>query len=92
MQFSDFLDPRKGPETLVRLALYPLLVLVVGSLAITILSQLNAGELLGGMVFLMLVSPLAYLIREHRRGHRQQPQTRRGAERTPLPPQNEEDT
>lgn len=91
MRFGDFLDLKRGPEALVRFAFYPLLVLVIGSLAISILNRLNAGELLAAVLFLMLVSPLAYLIRERQQGRRQEPRARRGAERTPLPPQEEDE-
>lgn len=88
MRFEDLLNPKTGPEALVRFALYPLFILVVGSLTITILSQLRATELLLAMLFLVLMSPIAYVVREHRRAQRQPIRTRRGAERTPLPPPN----
>ena len=91
MRFSDFLDPKSGPEALVRLALYPLLILVIGSLVISVVSQLRAADLVLALLFLLLVSPLAYLIREARRDRRQESRTRRGTERTPLVPHNEED-
>lgn len=91
MRFGDFLDFKRGPEALVRFALFPLLVLVIGSLLIPLLSRLNSGEFLAAVLFLMLVSPLAYVIRERRQGRRQEPRARRGAERTPLPPQEEDE-
>jgi hypothetical protein len=88
MRFNDLLNPKTGPEALVRLALYPLFFLVIGSLAITIMSQLKATDLLLALLFLIMLCPLAYVIREHRQAQRQTPRTRRGAERTPLPPPN----
>jgi hypothetical protein len=91
MRFSDFLDPKRGPEALMRLALYPLLILVTGSLVIGIAGQLGAADLLLGLLLLVLASPLAYVIREARQDRREEPRTRRGAERTPLLPQDEEE-
>jgi membrane protein implicated in regulation of membrane protease activity len=91
MRFSDFIDPNRGPEALVRLALYPLIVLLVFAALSTILSQLGAGGLLLAFLGLAFVSALAYLIREARQGRTQHQGTRRGAERTPLLPHNEED-
>jgi len=89
MRFNDLLNPKTGPEAIVRFALYPLLILVIGSLTITILNQLKATDMLLAMLFLMLMSPIAYVIRERRQAQRQTPRTRRGAERTPLLPPND---
>jgi hypothetical protein len=91
MRFSDFLNPKTGPEAIVRLSLLPLVVLAVGSLTMTILSELTAAEFLLAMLFFLLMSPLAYAIRERRQGHRQQQRTRQGAERIPLLPPEEEE-
>ena len=91
MRFSDFLNPERGPSALLRLALYPLVLLVVCQLVATILSQLRAVDLLMIFLGLVLVSPLAYLIREARRGRPRRQPSRRGAERTPLLPPDEED-
>ena len=88
MRFNDFLNPKTGPEAIVRFALYPLFILVIGSLATALVSQLKATDLLLAMLFLMLVSPIAHVIRERRQAQRQILRTRRGAERTPLPPPN----
>jgi len=88
MRFSDLIDPRRGPEALVRLALYPLIVLVVFAALSEILSQLP--PLLVFLAFIFL-SPVAYLIRKARRGRTERQGARRGAERTPLLPHNEED-
>lgn len=90
MRFRDFFDIKKGPETIIRLALYPLFILIVGCLVMGLVSRMNNTELLLGMVFLVLLSPLAYVLREQRRGHRQLPRARRGAERTPLMPHEED--
>jgi hypothetical protein len=91
MRFSDFLDPESGPEALVRFARYPLLILVIGSVAVALLSQLDIEEFSLALLLLVIASPLAYLIRERRRGRGWEPQARRGAERTPALPQHQED-
>ena len=91
MRFSDLFNPNTGPEAIARLAVYPFLILVIGSLASTIAGQLNGTDSLLLMLFFILMSPLAYVLRERRQGRRQLPRTRRGAERTPLLPPNEEE-
>ena len=91
MRLSDFLDPERGPSALLRLAFYPLVLLVVCQLVVTILSQLRAIDLLLLLLSLVLVSPVAYLVRESRRSRPQRQGSRRGAERTPLLPPNQED-
>ena len=89
MRFSDLINPERGPSALLRLALYPLVLLVVCQLVATILSQLRAVDLLLLFLGLVFVSPFAYLIRESRRGRSRQG-SRRGTERTPLLPPNQE--
>ena len=90
MRFSDLFNPKTGPEAIVRLAVYPFLILIIGSLASTIVGRLNGTDSLLLMLFFILMSPVAYVLRERRQGHRQEPRTRRGAERTPLLPNEEE--
>ena len=90
MRFSDFTDPERGTAALLRLALYPLVLLVVCQLVATILSRLRAVDLLLLFLGLVLVSPVAYLVRESRRGRPQRQGSRRGTERTPLLPPNQE--
>ena len=90
MRLSDFLNPERGPAALLRLAFYPLVLLVVCQLVATILSQLRAVDLLLMFLGLAVVSPVAYLVRESRRGRPQLQASRRGAERTPLLPPNQE--
>ena len=91
MRLSDFLNLESGPRALIRLAFYPLVLLVVCQLVATILSRLRAVDLLLLFLGLVLVSPVAYLVRESRRGRPQRQGSRRGAERTPLLPPNQED-
>ena len=90
MRLSDLINSERGPAALLRLTLYPLVLLVVCQLVATILSQLRAVDLLLLFLGLVFVSPLAYLIRESRRGRPQRQASRRGAERTPLLPPNQE--
>ena len=90
MRFRDFFDFNKGPETIVRLALYPLFILIVGCLVIGLVSQMSNEDILLGTLFLILMSPLAYFIRESRKRRTRRRMSRRGAERTPLMPPNEE--
>ncbi len=91
MKLDDFLDPERGPEALVRLAACALVIVVVGGLVATILSQLRATDLLLAMLFLAIMSPVAYAVRKKRLGHDDHPRARRGAERTPLVPPMEDD-
>lgn len=91
MRFRDLLDPKRGPETLVKLALYPLILLIVFQFVLCFLTHLPPEAMFGLLCILMLLSPLAYLIRKYRRGRPREQGARRGAERTPLLPQNEED-
>jgi len=92
MRFSDFIDPERGPEPLVRLALCPLILVVACQAVFVILSQLRAVDLLLLFLLFVCVSPLAYLIWRARHGRPRRQGARRGAERTPLlPPQEEEE-
>ena len=91
MRFSDFINPEQGPSALLRLALYPLILLVIYQVVAMILGQLRAVDLLLIFVGLFRVSPLAYLVREYRRGRPQRQASRRGVERAPLLPPNQED-
>ena len=90
MRLRDFANPERGPAALVRLALCPLALVVAFPLVAAVVSQLRGGDLLLLLLGLALVSPLAYLIREARRSCPHRQLGRRGAERTPLMPPNEE--
>ena len=65
-----------------------LCLLALPSLFAALFSQLSGTQLFGLALLGLVVSPIAYVIRErqHRRPARE---ARRGAERTPLPPPNE---
>jgi len=91
MRFSDLFDLERGPAALVKLALYPLILLVAFSLVLTLLTKVSPQAELGLFCLLLFLSPLAYLMRRARQGRPQRQGARRGAERTPLLPQNEED-
>jgi hypothetical protein len=91
MRFRDLFDPERGPATLVKLALYPLILLIVFQFVLCLLTHLRPEAMFGLLCIVVLVSPLAYLIRKRRRGRPREQGARRGAERTPLLPQNEED-
>ncbi len=91
MRFGDLLDPERGPAALLKLALYPVILLVVFQFVLCFLTQLPPAAGFFLFCLLLLLSPLAYLIHRSRRGHPQRQGTRRGAERTPLLPPSEED-
>ncbi len=91
MRFDDLIDPGRGTTALVKLTLYPLILLVVFSLVLGVLAQLPPLAGLGLFVLVLLLSPLAYFIRKARQGRPERQGARRGAERTPLLPQEEEE-
>jgi len=88
MRLNDLIDPERGPEALVKLAAYPLIVLVVCSSVLMLVAQLPAMAVLGALFLLVTASPLAYKIREARRHRPERGGRRGGAERTPLLPPN----
>jgi hypothetical protein len=91
MRLGDLIDPERGQEALVKFALYALILAVVSGLVVDLLSRLSGLDTFLAFLFLISMSPLAYLIREAR-GHRpQRGGARRGAERTPLLPPNEDE-
>ena len=83
MQFGD-LD--KAISSLIRLATYPLIILVAFLLGVTLLTQLPPAAELGLLCLLLFVSPIAYVIRETLQGRPRRQGAPRGAERTPLVP------
>jgi uncharacterized membrane protein YfcA len=91
MRFDDLFDLQRGPEALVRSAFYPLVLLLVCSLVLGLLAKLPPEAMLGLLCMLLFLSPAAYFIRKSRQGHSGDRGARRGAERTPLLPRNEED-
>ena len=89
MRFGDLLDPHRGPETLVRFALYLLIFFIVFHFILCLLTHLPPAAEFGMLCVVLLLSPLAFLIRERRKGRPRRDGARRGSERTPLLPPNE---
>lgn len=90
MRLGDLIDPEKGPESLIKLALIPLIIVVVFQFVVCLLAQLSPADELLAFVCLIAVSPVAYWVREHRRG-RPRREARRGTERTPVLPNGHEE-
>ncbi len=90
MRLNDLLDPERGPATLVKLAIYPLIFVVACEVVIGLVSRLSVIDTFLVFLFLIMLSPLAYLIRQTRGHGPQRGGGRRGGERTPLLPPNEE--
>ena len=86
-----FGDLDKGIDSLIRLAALPLVLVVVFSLISNLLVQLPPVAFCGLIFMLVLLSPLAYFIRENLEGHPHRQGARCGAERTPLVPADEEE-
>jgi hypothetical protein len=86
MNFSDLTDPRKLREILFRLFICFVALLA----ACCMLSQISAADVFKFCLLLILLSPVAYLIRQSRLSPRERPVSRRGAERTPSLPPNED--
>jgi hypothetical protein len=90
VRLNDLFDPERGPATLIRFTLYPLAFVVVCQVVIGFLCKLPAIDIFLVFIFLILLSPLAYLARKARGHHPEREGGRRGgAERTPLLPPNE---
>ncbi len=91
MRFGDLVNPERGPRTLLKLVLFPLILLIVFQFVLCSLTRLplEAGFVL--LCIMLLLSPLAYLIRQSRQGRPRGQRPRGGAERTPLLPQDQED-
>jgi hypothetical protein len=86
MKLSDL-----NPDNLVRFAVYPLVVLLAGGAFIELLSRLGTLGLFLVLLLFLAASPLAYLIRNARGSRAQHHGARRGAERTPVLPHNQEE-
>lgn len=83
-------NPEKLMAYLKKLGFAALALVVASELVKQILTRLTFAEVIAAFVGLMLMSPVAYFILESERP-RSEHRPRRGAERTPmLPPNNEE--
>jgi len=90
MLLRDFLDPERALSFFMKFAVYLILAAVLLQFFWCTLRQSSPLAEFGLFCIFLLLSPLAYVIREWRRGGRPAHTARRGAERTPLLPQHEE--
>jgi Ca2+/H+ antiporter len=90
MRLRDLLDPERALAALMKLALALILVAVGLQLFVCMVRQIAPAAGFVMLCVFLLLSPLAYFIRQKRQGISQRSGARRGAERTPLLPQNEE--
>ena len=90
MRLRDVLDPNRALSALMKLAVCLILLFVVFQFVVCLLQQASAAAWFALLCLFLLLSLVAYLIRQKRQGRQQQLGARRGAERTPLLPQNEE--
>ncbi len=89
MRLRDLLDPERALSILMKLAIFLILLSVFLQCVACLLQPISPSAEFAMLCVLLLLSPLAYLIRRIRQG-RQRPEPRRGAERTPLLPSSEE--
>jgi hypothetical protein len=87
---NDLFDFERGPGTLLKFALYPLVLLVVLQAVATLLGKFSAAGLLAVLFLIAFASPIAYFVRKARGRGGERGGGRRGAERTPLLPPDEE--
>jgi hypothetical protein len=90
MRLRELLDPERVLVVLMKLAVSLILLLVGLQLFACMLRQIAPAAGFVMLCVFLLLSPLAYFIRQKRQGLPQRSGARRGAERTPLLPQNEE--
>ena len=90
MRLRDLFDPERVTSFLMRLAVCLIVFSIFLQLAVCLVGRIPPATKFGILCVFFLLSPLAYFIRQWRRGGNQRPEGRRGAERTPLLPQNEE--
>ena len=91
MNLRDFMDPERAVAFAFKLFCVILCLLALPSFFAALLPQLSGTQLLGLVLLCLLASPIAYLIRERRQRRPALRAARRGAERTPLPPPNEDE-
>lgn len=90
MRLLDLLDPERVISFLMKLALCLITLSILLQFVACLLRQISPVAGFGILGIIFLFSPLAYFIRQWRRGGTRRPEGRRGAERTPVLPQNEE--
>jgi hypothetical protein len=90
VRLNDLFDLENGAAAILKLALYPLALIVVCQALTVLLCKISFTGMFVSFAFLLLLSPLAYFIRGARGHGRERGAGRRGAERTPVLPTNEE--
>jgi predicted ABC-type exoprotein transport system permease subunit len=90
MRLNDLLDPERVISFLMKLALCLIMLSILLQFVVCLLRQISPAAEFGMLCIILLLSPLAYFIRRWRQGGKGRPEGRRGAERTPVLPQNEE--
>ena len=91
MNLRDFFYPERAVAFAFKLFCVCICLLALPEFLAALLPQLSGTQLFGFFVLCLLASPVAYVIRERRLRRVGRPAARRGAERKPLPPPNEEE-
>jgi len=91
MNLRDFLHPERAVAFAFKLFCAVLCLLALPYLFAALFPQLSGTQLFGLVLVCLLASPIAYVIRERRHRRPVHRTARRGAERTPLPPPNEDE-
>lgn len=86
MRLNDLFDFEKGPSALFKVALYPLMLIVICQALTLLVCRISFSGALLALGFLLLLSPLTYFVREARGRGRERTGGRGGAERTPILP------
>lgn len=90
MRLRDVLDPERALSASMKVAVCLILLGVFFQCVVCFLQQISPAEWFALFCFFCLLSIVAYMIRQKRQGRERHLGARRGAERTPLLPQNEE--
>jgi hypothetical protein len=90
MRFRELLDPDRVLAASMKLAICLIVVSVFLQFVICLVKHISPAAEFVMLCIFFLLSPVAYLIRRWRLGGTQRSGARRGAERTPLLPQNED--
>ena len=90
MHLRDLFNPVRAFSALMKLAVCLILLSVFLQCVACFLQQAPPSTEFAMLCVLLLLSPLAYLMRRIRQGRPERPGPRRGAERTPLLPSDEE--
>ena len=91
MNVRDLLNPERAAAFAFKLFCVILCLLMLPALFTALLSHLSATQLFGLILLGLVASPIAYMIRESRHRRPAHGAARRGAERTPIPPPNEDE-